>query len=133
MKKIRTLIAHNDDVIKNEIVSSIKDLEFVEVIGTAKCGTETYEKIINLKPEMVFTEYNFDNMNGLEIMKKSKEKLDKNNVPVFNLIVDNINENELQDAVKIMGNKLNALVRRPYKERSISIIKDYVEYINSIN
>lgn len=129
MNKIRTLIAHNDEIIKNEIVDSIKDLEFVEIVGTANCGKETYEKIINLKPEMVFTEYNFDNMNGLEIMKKSREKLEKNNVPFFNLIVDNINENELQEAVEIMGNKLNALVRKPYSERVINILKDYNEYL----
>lgn len=129
MNKIRTLIAHNDEVIKNEIVNSIKNLDFVEIVGTAKCGTETYEKIVNLKPEMVFTKYDLDNMNGLEIMKKSKEELDKNSVPLFNLIVDNINENELQYVVEIMGNKLNALVREPYNERVINILKDYNEYL----
>ena len=42
MNKIRTLIAHNDEIIKNEIVDSIKDLEFVEIVGTANCGKETY-------------------------------------------------------------------------------------------
>lgn len=129
MNKIRTLIAHNDEVIKNEIVNSIKNLDFVEIVGTARCGTETYEKIVNLKPEMVFTKYDLDNMNGLEIMKKSKEELDKNSVPLFNLIVDNINENELQYVVEIMGNKLNALVREPYNERVINILKDYNEYL----
>ena len=129
MNKIRILVAHNDEIVKNEIVNSIKNLDFVEIVGIAKCGTETYEKIINLKPEMVFTKYDFDNMNGLEIMKKSKEELDKNNVPVFNLIVDKINENELQYVVEIMGNKLNALVREPYNERVINILKDYNEYL----
>lgn len=129
MNKIRILVAHNDEVVKNEIVNSIKNLDFVEIVGTAKCGTETYEKILNLKPEMVFTKYDLDNMNGLEIMKKSKEELDKNSVPLFNLIVDNINENELQYVVEIMGNKLNALVREPYNERVINILKDYNEYL----
>lgn len=129
MNKIRILIAHNDEVIKTEIVNPIKKLDFVEIVGTANCGIETYEKIVNLKPEMVFTKYDFDNMNGLEIMKKSKEELDKNSVPFFNLIVDNINENELQYVVEIMGNKLNALVREPYNERVINILKDYNEYL----
>lgn len=132
MNKIKTLVAHNNEIIKNEIVDSIKDLEFVEVVGTADSGVETYEKIIKLKPEMVFTEYNFNNMNGLEIMKKSKETL-KNAVPIFNMIVDEINDDELQEAVKIMGNKLNALVRKPYNERAIGIMNDYVEYINGNN
>lgn len=132
MNKIRTLIAHNDEIIKNEIVDSIKDLEFVEIVGTANCGKETYEKIINLKPEMVFTEYNFDNMNGLEIMEKSKEVL-KNDMPIFNMIVDDIADNELIKMIEVSKNNLNALVRRPYKDRAISIMNDYVEYINSRN
>ena len=101
MNKIKTLVAHNNEIIK-------------------------------LKPEMVFTEYNFNNMNGLEIMKKSKETL-KNAVPIFNMIVDEINDDELQEAVKIMGNKLNALVRKPYNERVIGIMNDYIEYINGNN
>lgn len=132
MNKIRTLIAHNDEIIKNEIVDSIKDLEFVEIVGTANCGKETYEKIINLKPEMVFTEYNFDNMNGLEIMEKSKEVLE-NDMPIFNMIVDDIADNELIKMIEVSKNNLNALVRRPYKDRAISIMNDYVEYINSRN
>lgn len=132
MNKIRTLIAHNDEIIKNEIVDSIKDLEFVEIVGTANCGKETYEKIINLKPEMVFTEYNFDNMNGLEIMEKSKEVL-KNDMPIFNMIVDDIADNELIKMIEVSKNNLNALVRRPYKDRAISIMNDYVEYINNRN
>lgn len=132
MNKIRTLIAHNDEIIKNEIVDSIKDIEFVEIVGTANCGKETYEKIINLKPEMVFTEYDFDNMNGLEIMEKSKEVL-KNDMPIFNMIVDDIADNELIKMIEVSKNNLNALVRRPYKDRAIIIMNDYVEYINSRN
>lgn len=132
MNKIRTLIAHNDEIIKNEIVDSIKDIEFVEIVGTANCGKETYEKIINLKPEMVFTEYDFDNMNGLEIMEKSKEVL-KNDMPIFNMIVDDIADNELIKMIEVSKNNLNALVRRPYKDRAISIMNDYIEYINSRN
>ena len=132
MNKIRTLIAHNDEIIKNEIGDSIKDIEFVEIVGTANCGKETYEKIINLKPEMVFTEYDFDNMNGLEIMEKSKEVL-KNDMPIFNMIVDDIADNELIKMIEVSKNNLNALVRRPYKDRAIIIMNDYVEYINSRN
>lgn len=128
MNKIRTLVAHNDELVKNEIINSIKYLTFVEIVGTANCGIETYNKIIDLKPEMVFTEYNFSNMNGLEIIKKSKEKLN-DDMPVFNMIVDEIDDNELKEAVEIVGDKLNALVRKPYKERAINIMNDYNEYM----
>ena len=102
-KKIRTLIAHNDINITNRIVDAIKKLDFVDVVGTAKDGTETYQKIVDLKPEMIFTKYAMDNMNGLDIVKSSKEKLESN-IPVFNMIIDNkIQENEIDEMYDIIG------------------------------
>ena len=53
MEKIRILIAHNDENVKNNIVNNIKNLNYAEVVGTASSGTETYNKIIDLKPEVV--------------------------------------------------------------------------------
>ena len=85
--KIRTLIAHNDINITNKIVDAIKKLDFVDIVGTAKDGTETYHKIVDLKPEMIFTKYAMDNMNGLDLVKSSKEKLE-NNIPIFNMIIE---------------------------------------------
>ena len=42
MEKIRILIAHNDENVKNNIVNNIKNLNYAEVVGTASSGTETY-------------------------------------------------------------------------------------------
>ena len=100
MKKIRTLIAHNDVNITNDIVKAIENLEYVDIVGTAKDGKETYNKIIDLKPEMVFAKYNMENMNGFEIAKSSKEKLE-NNVPIFNMIIDNnVKEEEIDKVIE---------------------------------
>ena len=112
-----------------KIVDSIKNLEYVEIVGTTTDGNETYDKIINLQPEMVFTQYNMNNMNGLEIIRKSKEKLN-NNIPVFNFIVNTISDKELKEAIDISGGKVNALIREPYQERVIGIMNDYKEYMN---
>ena len=68
-------------------------------------------------------------MNGLEIIRKSKEKLE-NNTPIFNLIINEISDQELKEAMDAAGGKLNALVREPYRERIIGIMKDYKEYMN---
>ena len=87
MEKIRILIAHNDESVKNNIVNNIKNLNYAEVVGTASNGKETYTKIIDLKPEVVFAKIDMDNMSSLEIIRKSKEDL-KDNVPVFNFITN---------------------------------------------
>ncbi len=131
MKKIRTLIAHNDVNITNDIVKAIENLKYVDVVGTAKDGKETYNKIIDLKPEMVFAKYNMENMNGFEIAKSSKEKLE-NNVPIFNMIIDNnVKEEEIDKIYDMIGNKLNSLITEPISNNIVNIINDYKEYKNS--
>ena len=131
MKKIKTLIAHNDVNITNDIVKAIENLKYVDVVGTAKDGKETYNKIIDLKPEMVFAKYNMENMNGFEIAKSSKEKLE-NNVPIFNMIIDNnVKEEEIDKVYDMIGNKLNSLITEPISNNIVNIINDYKEYKNS--
>ena len=131
MKKIRTLIAHNDVNITNDIVKAIENLEYVDIVGTAKDGKETYNKIIDLKPEMVFAKYNMENMNGFEIAKSTKEKLE-NNVPIFNMIIDNnVKEEEIDKVYDMIGNKLNSLITKPISNNIVNIINDYKEYKNS--
>jgi len=90
IKKIKTLIVHNNDEIRNSIVNSINNLEYIDLVGTASTNNEAYEKIIGLKPDVVFAKYNLD------LIKKTKEtlkniKLELPNVPN----IDDININRL--------------------------------------
>lgn len=132
-RKIRTLIAHNDINVTNKIVDAIKKLDFVDVVGTAKDGTETYHKIVDLKPEMIFTKYAMDNMNGLDLVKSSKEKLE-NNIPVFNMIIDNkVQENEIDEMYDIIGRKLNSVISSSdnISNSVVDIINQYNDYKNN--
>lgn len=131
--KIRTLIAHNDINVTNKIVDAIKKLDFVDIVGTAKDGTETYHKIVDLKPEMIFTKYDMDNMNGLDLVKSSKEKLE-NNIPIFNMIIDNkVQENEIDEMYDIIGRKLNSVISSSdnISNSVVDIINQYNEYKNN--
>lgn len=131
--KIRTLIAHNDINVTNKIVDAIKKLDFVDIVGTAKDGTETYHKIVDLKPEMIFTKYAMDNMNGLDLVKSSKEKLE-NNIPIFNMIIDNkVQENEIDEMYDIIGRKLNSVISSSdnISNSVVDIINQYNDYKNN--
>ncbi len=133
MNKIRTLIAHNDTDITNDIIKAVNNLEYVDIVGIAKDGQETYNKIVDLKPEIVFTKYNMENMNGFEIAKSSKEKLE-NNIPIFNMIIDNnIKEDEIDKIYGIIGDKLNSLIIEPIGDSIVNVMNDYKEYKNNIN
>ena len=127
--KIRTLVAYNDESVRENIINLIKGLEYVDLVGVATNGNDAYNKIIDLKPEMVFAGYNMPDINGLEIAIKTKEN--KNiETPIFNIFNDknDIPEQELQKTINVIGNKLNALIQEPYENRVEDIIKDFKEY-----
>lgn len=129
MRKIRTLIAHNDENVTNNLLNTMKGLDYVEVVGTANTGNETYNKIVELKPEIVFAKIDMENMSSMEIIKKSKEYL-KENVPIFNLITNkNVSDEYMKEAYSIIGRNLNSFVGEPINDMEIgSIMKNYKEY-----
>ena len=128
MKKIKILIAHNNEEIRNKIADTIKGLDYVELVDTAADGKETYNKIIESKPEMVFAKMNLDNMDSMEIMRKSKESL-KENVPIFNIITsDNVSDEYMKTAYNLMGRNLNTFVSEPINNMEIdNIMQGYKE------
>lgn len=125
-QKIRIIVAHNDEDIRISIVNSISSLDYTNVVGVACDGIDAYNKIVNLKPEVVFSKYNYSNMTGLELIRKTKEIL-KDDFPSFNTIGE-IPDNELMEAINITDNKLNACVREPYDGTAKDIIEAYKEY-----
>ena len=128
MKKIKTLIAHTNEETRKNIVNKIKSLEYVELVGTTIDGEETYNKIIELKPEVVFAKINLENMDSMEIMRKSKEVL-KDNVPIFNIITnDNVSEEYIKTAYNLMGKNLNTFISEPINNVEIdNIMQGYKE------
>ena len=132
LDKIKVLIAYDTDKIKEDIINVINQIDYVEVVGVSKSKKETLDKIISLKPTMVFAKYEAGGINGLEIAKEAEEKLGKWKMPIFN-ILDSKNEiaensyNEFTDTIKVVGSKLNSLVRKPYNDRIMNIIRDYKE------
>lgn len=132
MKKIRTFVAHNDENARNVIINTIKTLDFTDVVGFAADGINTYNKIVELQPDMVFAEYSMSDMNGIELIKKSREKLE-HKTPMFNIIGDNIPFEELEKSSHIIGDNINALVDNNDQDRIINILKEYKEYKEFMN
>ena len=126
MDKIRTFVAYNDERVRNIITNTIQTLDFAEVVGTAENGINTYNRIIELQPDMVFAEYNMKDMNGIELIKKSREKLE-NKTPLFNMIGDNISLQDLMKASNDIGYNVNALLENHDKDKIIKILKEYKE------
>lgn len=120
--KIKVLVSYDDKNVLNRFVNAINNLDYAEVVATASNSLDTYNKIMKLRPDMVFSRFD------INVIQKSEEKLEQN-APVFNLIENQIEQEDFQKAFKVSGNKINALVREPFEERVESILKDYKEYI----
>lgn len=77
---------------------------------------------------MVFAKMNLDNMDSMEIMRKSKESL-KDNVPIFNIITsDNVSDEYMKTAYNLMGRNLNTFVSEPINNMEIdNIMQGYKE------
>lgn len=128
MEKIKVLIAHNDKKVEEEVVNSIKSLDYAEIVGTANTGEDTYTKIINLKPDVVFTKYDFEKLDGLQIIEKAEGEL-KENIPTFNLIIEDkeVSEERLVQTLRKVGTKLNTFVRVPFGKRALEVLEKQKE------
>ena len=106
----------------------MKQIEDVEIVATTINPVDTFNKIIEYKPEMVFVKYDFGTeMNGLDIIKQSKEIL-KDSIPAFNFIDTEIPKEEFFEAKRIIGDKMNTIIREQNSVRYAGIIEDYKEY-----
>ena len=91
---------------------------------------EIVNKIINLKPDMVFMQYNYnEEINGFDMIKKANTKL-KLDIPVFNIIDDNVPSEERHEMISLIGSKMNSVIEKqdPYEELVKDILKEYREY-----
>ena len=130
--KIKVLIAYDDEKTTENMVNAINNIDYAEVVGVCANEQDTLNEIIKLKPTMVFAKYETNGINGLDIAKKAGEKLGKWKMPIFN-ILDSKNEitensiDKLTDISKAIGTKFNSLVRKPYDDRIVDVIRDYKE------
>ncbi len=130
--KVKVLITYDDEKTTEDIVKTINNIDYAEVVGVSVNTEDTLNKIVKLKPTMVFAKYDVNGINGLDIAKKAGETLSKWKMPVFN-ILDSENRitedsiDELANVSKTIGTKLNSLVRKPYNDKIVNIIKDYME------
>ena len=108
-------------------------LPFLTIINLMQIHISyNYNKIVELQPDMVFAEYRMSDMNGIELIKKSREKLEKN-TPMFNIIGENIPFEELEKSSNDIGDNVNALLKNDDKDKIIKILKEYKEYKEFMN
>jgi len=127
--KIKTFIGFKDKEVKEKVINIVKNSEIAELVGTAENGEDILQQIKILKPDMVFMGYRFNETNCFDIIRETNEQL-KMDIPIFNIIDNDIPRNESKEIVKLIGSKMSALIEKEdsYESEVQSILKEYKEY-----
>lgn len=128
MNKIKTIIAHNDNKVVEEIKGYIEKLGYVEVIGKATTGEEVCNQIEKLKPEIVFTKYDMGDMDGMEIIEQSS-KQSENKIPIFKFIAKDLSKKITKNTYDREEDDLRTFVKELGKDGIVTVLERYKETI----
>ena len=126
MKKIRVLIA--DDVKKEveNIEKMLQKVPSVEVIGTAYNGKEELEKILELQPDLVLTDNQMPELNGIDVIEKINNEYEEQCKSEFIII-----SSDSSIMVKAIQLGVFQIIKKPYTEHDlIKFIEDYIDFSN---
>lgn len=70
MEKIKILIADDMDIIAKQTKMYLEKREDTEIVGIANNGKEEIDLIKELKPDLVFTDNQMPQMNGIDVIEE---------------------------------------------------------------
>ena len=128
MNKIKTIIANTDYGDLLELKRYIGKLDYVDIVAITRTGEETYNKIIELKPEIVFTRYNMGDMDAIRILEETSKQL-KEKTPMFKFIAKDLLQKENKTNYKIEENSMNSFVKELGKKGIVEVLEKYKEVV----
>lgn len=81
MKKIKIIVADDQEIILNSLIENLKKIDNFEIIGTAKDGKELLSLLEIENTDVLITDNQMPELSGLEVLKKYKES--KKNVTTY--------------------------------------------------
>lgn len=69
-EKLKVFIADDVEIIVKTIENILKEDIRIEFLGSANNGIEEYQKIIELKPDLVITDNQMPGLNGIDVIEK---------------------------------------------------------------
>lgn len=126
-KKIKVVVADDTEIIVRNMKSIIESNPRVEEVITAFDGEDEINKIINLKPDLVFTDNQMPKKTGIEIIEEIKENSNIMKQPQFVLVTGDrdsdliIKSRELEFCIEF----------KPIKPERINEYIDKLELIES--
>lgn len=124
MDKIKVLIADDIQEIAKRIKAIIETNEKVEVIGIANDGQEEYEKILELNPDLVFTDNKMPKLNGIDVIEKIRNEYTEQIKTDFVIITSDRSGDLYSKLCKL---SIYSIVNKPFEDNKImQIIEEYI-------
>ncbi|NVK51368.1 MAG: response regulator transcription factor [Flavobacteriaceae bacterium] len=79
-KKIKLFIVDDHKMFLEGIQSILNDVSYIEVIATAKNGADALKLLNNFTPDVLITDINMPELNGIELIEIIKKQHSKTNV-----------------------------------------------------
>ncbi len=130
MEKIRVLIADDIEIIAESHKRLLSENDNIEIVYIANNGQEEYDKIIELKPDVVITDNQMPLMTGIEVIEKVKNS-NFINKPTFILVTGDYGQDLYK---KCMELEVFKIVRKSGNTRELLYaIEDYLAIKNEIS
>ena len=73
MKEFKTIVIDDERLAREELKNVLSDFPEIKIIGEAQNGDEGIERIIELKPDLIFLDISMPGMSGFEMLKRLEE------------------------------------------------------------
>jgi len=118
MKKIKIVIADDHLLVRTGIISLLKDMPDIEIVGEAEDGQDAVEKAKKLKPDVVLMDISMPGVSGIEATLQIKESN-----PSIQILILTIYENEEYIFSSLKQGASGVLHKKVSKEELITAIK----------
>lgn len=109
-------------IIKCIEISGMEDVTFIE----AKDGNEVLDKVREEAPDLILTDLNMPNLNGLELVKKIKEEPQNSDIPI--VVITSAGNTKEREEFLSLG--VNQIASKPITPPKISEILESIFHEN---
>jgi two-component system nitrate/nitrite response regulator NarL len=146
MKKIKILIAEDHRIVREGLISRLKDQENIQIVAEASDGKEAVEKAIEFEPDIILMDISMPELNGIEASKILQEKLPTSKILILTAhdeeeyilelvksgvkgyVLKDISSTELVDAIEKVYNGETYFGPQAAK----IVVKNYIENIDQL-
>lgn len=111
-EKIKVLVIDDSVMVRKYITQILRDIESVEVVGTAPDGRIGYQKIVLYKPDLVILDIEMPEMNGIQLLKYIKTHISEHNRPYFIMFSSVVGEGT-DETFEALENGAEDFIKKP--------------------